>query len=282
MFLRDKLNTDKLNWHWNSKSHIKVTKINKMKEHGFKSSAPFGVATKRFAKLGFHPELDKSGAMKREITKLGPGSFDPRGPQCPAKRGMKWAPDKPQAWPCFTAMGVPVGAPNWKLRSSPSFWGSETPTCWTRGSLSAQWEAQEVRTSTTSCFKRWRAYARRMWGLEVGDDLPRHSLAKRLRPQVGWSNSRPPTEISFWLKIFLSGDPRAWEYRGFLDTYMKGVAGSYQQSKKTFSTLPTFEYDGFADRFKSGAKPYHLPPNLYELHDMKNTSDIIRRIVSLK
>lgn len=61
----------------------------KMPDKSFPTYAPFGVATKRFTKMGFHPELDKSGAMKRMITKLGPGSFDAKRPDCKYKRGMR-------------------------------------------------------------------------------------------------------------------------------------------------------------------------------------------------
>lgn len=61
----------------------------KMPDKPFLTDAPFGVATKRFTKMGFHPELDKSGAMKRVITKLGPGSFDAKRPECKSKQGMR-------------------------------------------------------------------------------------------------------------------------------------------------------------------------------------------------
>lgn len=60
-----------------------------MQDKPFTTHAPFGVATKKFTKIGFHPELDKSGAMKREITKVGPGSFNPRRHQCKFKQGMR-------------------------------------------------------------------------------------------------------------------------------------------------------------------------------------------------
>ncbi|KAJ8921184.1 hypothetical protein NQ315_013656 [Exocentrus adspersus] len=55
-----------------------------------KPYAPFGVATKRFTKIGFHPELDVSGAMKREITKVGPGSYNPKQAICKSKHGISW------------------------------------------------------------------------------------------------------------------------------------------------------------------------------------------------
>lgn len=37
--------------------------------------AAFGVAMKRFAKIGFHPNLDPSGSMKTP-TPLGPGQYE--------------------------------------------------------------------------------------------------------------------------------------------------------------------------------------------------------------
>ncbi|XP_023312944.1 uncharacterized protein LOC111693037, partial [Anoplophora glabripennis] len=55
-----------------------------------KSNAPFGVATKRFNKIGFHPELDVTGAMKKEITKAGPGSYNPERVTCKGKHGVNW------------------------------------------------------------------------------------------------------------------------------------------------------------------------------------------------
>lgn len=47
-----------------------------MHKKPIKKYAPFGVNTKRFNKIGFHPNLDVSGAMKKEITKTGPGSYN--------------------------------------------------------------------------------------------------------------------------------------------------------------------------------------------------------------
>lgn len=75
--------------------------INKMQGQPFKTNAPFGVATKKFTKIGFHPELDKSGAMKREITKVGPGSFNPRRHQCKFKQGMRCSSFKYMNFPTF-------------------------------------------------------------------------------------------------------------------------------------------------------------------------------------
>lgn len=64
------------------------------------------------------------------------------------------------------------------------------------------------------------------------------------------------------------------------DTYMRRVSQEFKPSKKTFSELPTFEWDGLSDRFKSQEKSYHLPCNLYNLNDKKNVADISKKIVS--
>ncbi|KAH1011885.1 hypothetical protein HUJ04_001158 [Dendroctonus ponderosae] len=209
---------------------MNVIETNAMKHQGCKYGVPFGVSTKRFAKLGFHPELDKSGAMKREITKLGPGSFDPKGPQCRAKQGMNW-----------------------------------------RTKLEVEEFSKFLGFRNAHILKQ-RQFERTMRGpgsTDVAEKLFATLTGSR-KDNVGFGNGP-----RFAKELVGQEAPPP-------NTYMRGLAGSYQQSKKTFSTLPTFEYDGFADRFKSGAKPYHLPPNLYELRDMKNTSDITRRTVSSK
>lgn len=56
-----------------------------MHKKPIKKYAPFGVNTKRFNKIGFHPNLDVSGAMKKEITKTGPGSYNTKKYTCTAK-----------------------------------------------------------------------------------------------------------------------------------------------------------------------------------------------------
>lgn len=48
-------------------------------------SAPFGIATKRFSPIGFHPDLDKTGSLKKDKAKLGPGQYNPKEYQCPYK-----------------------------------------------------------------------------------------------------------------------------------------------------------------------------------------------------
>lgn len=59
-------------------------------ETQFKTPAPFGVATKRFARIGFHPNLDVSGIYTKTSSKLGPGSYNLKYPGCQAKRGIRF------------------------------------------------------------------------------------------------------------------------------------------------------------------------------------------------
>lgn len=47
----------------------------------FKTKHPFGIQTKRFATIGFHPGLDPSGYMNAHKKKLAPGQYDPK--YCP-------------------------------------------------------------------------------------------------------------------------------------------------------------------------------------------------------
>lgn len=54
------------------------------------SRAPFGIATKRFANIGFHPLLDVSGTYKKDPTNLCPFSYNPKSSGCKFKRGMDW------------------------------------------------------------------------------------------------------------------------------------------------------------------------------------------------
>lgn len=42
------------------------------------SAKPFGIGTKRFAGIGYHPSLDPSGAMRENKSKLGPGEYYPQ------------------------------------------------------------------------------------------------------------------------------------------------------------------------------------------------------------
>lgn len=50
------------------------------------TNAPFGIATKRFNKIGFHPDLDTTGSMRKTINCIGPGQYNPEKFECAYKK----------------------------------------------------------------------------------------------------------------------------------------------------------------------------------------------------
>ncbi|XP_045465475.1 lymphocyte expansion molecule-like isoform X1 [Harmonia axyridis] len=70
--------------------------VEKSKEMGRgqkKTPCGFSTSTPRFARLGLHPSLDKSGALKKVTSKGGPGQYDVNFLRCPMKEPTesKWA-----------------------------------------------------------------------------------------------------------------------------------------------------------------------------------------------
>lgn len=55
------------------------------KKH-FKTYAPFGMNTKRFCPIGFHPDLDKDGTLNKNKCTLGPGQYNPERFECLHKK----------------------------------------------------------------------------------------------------------------------------------------------------------------------------------------------------
>ncbi|XP_050311202.1 lymphocyte expansion molecule isoform X2 [Anthonomus grandis grandis] len=201
-----------------------------MPDKPFKTYAPFGVATKRFAKIGFHPSLDKSGAMTRESSKLGPGSYNPKQMECKCKTGMSWAHKK-------------------ELEEYSKFLGFRNANILHERQFYRSMNGPGTSDVQGGLFKRQSGL--QMENKGFGSD-------KRIKENIYGREAPPP------------------------DTYFRKLNDKFEPSKKSFSKTPTFEYDGLQDRFKSTAKSYHLPPNLYELHDMKNTADIVKRVVSAR
>ncbi|CAG9770159.1 unnamed protein product [Ceutorhynchus assimilis] len=206
-----------------------------MKSHPdkpFKTYAPFGIATKRFTDVGFHPNLDKSGALKREITKLGPASFHPKMVQCTAKKagGVSWA-EKVE----IEEFSKFLGFRNAKILNERQF-------------------AKTMRGPGST---------------EVDENLYRRKshLAK---DNVGFGSG---PRISKYIHGQEAPPPQ---------TYFRKVTESFEPSKKTFSETPTFEWDGFFDRFTPSIRSYHLPSNLYNPIDNKCTADITKKVVSTR
>lgn len=51
-----------------------------------KNNAAFGVTTKRFNNIGFHPDLDPTGCMRKNRVCLGPGQYNPEKFECMYKK----------------------------------------------------------------------------------------------------------------------------------------------------------------------------------------------------
>lgn len=54
-----------------------------------KTPCGFLTSTKRFARIGFHPSLDKSGAMKKIDSRGGPGQYDTVSLRCAKKQPIE-------------------------------------------------------------------------------------------------------------------------------------------------------------------------------------------------
>ncbi|KAG5887083.1 hypothetical protein JTB14_018253 [Gonioctena quinquepunctata] len=197
-----------------------------MANTSFKTYAPFGTATRRFSKIGFHPELDVSGAMKRQITKAGPGTYNPKYPECKSKKGICWK--------------------------------------------------TKVETELFSKFLDYRnaniLYERELYKTlrgpgthEIGDNLDIHlsdlgnnGFGTGERFKVHDIDNIPPP-----------------------NTYFRNLKNISSMTRKQFSNVPTFEWDGFSDRFK--APPTRtLAPNRYHPRDKKGMDAITQKVVSLR
>ncbi|KRT79409.1 hypothetical protein AMK59_8469 [Oryctes borbonicus] len=55
----------------------------------FATHAPFGVQTKRFAPIGYHPKLDSTGLLRAHKTKLSPCDYYPKEYECQYKKVNK-------------------------------------------------------------------------------------------------------------------------------------------------------------------------------------------------
>ncbi|XP_030759573.1 lymphocyte expansion molecule-like [Sitophilus oryzae] len=203
-----------------------------MNEKPFKTNAPFGIATKRFTKIGFHPELDVSGAMKKEITKTGPGSYNPKQPICSgkSKKGMSWS-NKLE----LEEFSKFLGFKNAHILRERIFQKS------LRGPGSQEINENLFKTKSASAFE------------NVG-----FGSGSRMHKEIMGQDSPPP------------------------DAYYRKLIESFSPSKKSFSTIPIFESDGLKNRFKSEARTYHLPPNLYTLRDGKHLVDITKKRTSIR
>lgn len=52
----------------------------------FRTNAPFGLNSRRFSAIGFHPDLDSGGNMSKNKSALGPGQYNPENFECAYKK----------------------------------------------------------------------------------------------------------------------------------------------------------------------------------------------------
>ncbi|KAF5284924.1 hypothetical protein FQA39_LY16879 [Lamprigera yunnana] len=62
-------------------------------------------------------------------------------------------------------------------------------------------------------------------------------------------------------------------------TYSTGVS-KMSKHRKGFTSVPTFEWDGFLNRFKPPGQPWSKPPNLYSPVDAGSIESTLKRVVS--
>ncbi|CAH1155493.1 unnamed protein product [Phaedon cochleariae] len=200
-----------------------------MPDRPFETAAPFGVATKRFIKLGFHPELDVSGAMKKTITKVGPGSYNPKYTTCKSKRGMSWKVKvETELFSKF------LNYKNATLLHEREFYKSLRGP----GTNDVNKNLYEKQTSAVLENK----------GFGANERFKQHDS----------TNIPPP------------------------DTYFRNLDDISSVTRKQFSKTPTFEWDGFTDRFKSTAPKNTLAANRYHVQDNKGIDTILKKVVSTK
>ncbi|XP_060534099.1 ciliary microtubule-associated protein 2 [Cylas formicarius] len=186
-----------------------------------KSRAPFGVATKRFIKVGLHPELDAT-VMKRENVNVGPTTYCPKLHACKFKTGLRW--DRELELEEFSRC---LGYRNYDVLYERKFFSS------LRGPGTQ--DIDETFYSKQTC---------------------------SVKDNVGFG-----TEKRFSKSLQSLANPAPGTYTPI-------------QYRRPSSNLPTFEHDGFVDRFKRQIRPYHLTPNRYQVRDEKSTADIFRKLVS--
>nr|XP_023018786.1 lymphocyte expansion molecule-like [Leptinotarsa decemlineata] len=200
-----------------------------MTEKSFKTRAPFGTATKRFNKLGFHPELDASGAMKKQITKVGPGSYDPQYPHCKSKKGICWK----------TKLETELVSKFLDYRNAKILYERE---------LDKTLRGPGSNDVNENLYKRQDSSVLANIGFGTGERFKDSDIDHIPAP----------------------------------NTYFRKIQNTSTVLHKNFSNLPTFERDGFSDRFKSNAPKYTLAPNWYHPQDGKGIDAKSQRVVSLR
>ncbi|KAF2893014.1 hypothetical protein ILUMI_13154 [Ignelater luminosus] len=203
----------------------------KAKFKSFKTKAPFGVATKRFEGMGFHPNLDTTGCMQKTKLKLGPGYYNPERFECPYKK-------------------YNVGGSSWKRKAD------------------IEEFSQNLGFRNTHILKE-RKFRKSLGGpgfYDISDELLKKQTSSCLC-NVGFGKQR-----RFWDPLENNNPPPG--------TYGKDITKHSTMGRKQFSKIPTFEMDGFVDRFKDKNPSYTKPPNLYNPVDFGSINALLMKKVS--
>ncbi|XP_031352458.1 lymphocyte expansion molecule-like [Photinus pyralis] len=192
-----------------------------MRRKSFLTRAPFGVASKRFESIGFHPGLDPLGTMSKNRSNVGPGDYDLERP--PKQTGS--------GWKCKVEteeFSKNLGFRNAEVLEERRF----RRTCGGPGCYDIP----------DSVFARQSASCKKNVSFGVRARFPRESRA--IIPPPGTYNVSTPPE------------------------------------RRQFSARPSFERDGFVNRFKSADKPWTKPPNLYTPVDRGSLRALMDKVVS--
>ncbi|CAG9834170.1 unnamed protein product [Diabrotica balteata] len=195
-----------------------------------KPHPPFLFATKKFATIGIHPSLDKTGSTKKKITDAGPGSYDPQPAKCTSKNGYSW---------------------KMKLESE---------------------NFSKHRGHRNPELVKERDFQKTMRG--PGTHEVNYDIFKR-QCDSKFENVDLGAE-----KRFVDKTPNF----PCANTYFRKFEDLCTVRKKQFSQTPTFEFDGFLDRFRLNLPRHLLPSNIYDYqdHDNKNIADIVKKVVSAR
>lgn len=188
--------------------------------------APFGVQSKRFQNIGYHPCLDPFARGNP----LGPGDYNPKTYDCPYKKyivgGSCW-----KRKVDIEEFSKNLGFRNAIILEQRKYWKSKGGP--------GVYDIVSTGQKSSSC----------MYNVSFGTD-------KRFR--VSNTSDYPAPS-----------------------TYATGIRNYIDKSRcKQFTPLPTFEWDGFVDRFKSTEKPWSKPPNLYNPKDFGSFTALLEKVVS--
>nr|XP_022910462.1 lymphocyte expansion molecule-like [Onthophagus taurus] len=207
-----------------------LAKSGKTKSRPFLTRAPFGVQTKRFAAIGFHPGLDPTGSLSAYKQKLAPCDYNPvKTKECAYKTGKMW-----ERMVNSEEFSKNLGFRNAKVLEYRTFMKS-------MGGPGTYEIPEEI-------FKKQPSSA--LENKSFGDQPRFRSLIQ--------NNNPPPA------------------------TYFRDFSKTSTITKKSFITIPSFEWDGFRDRFRGLNFSFRQPPNRYRINDPNSMENRLKQVSKKK